>query len=269
MECYFTTGYLKCNIPLNTGQKRKLPTHVCVFFMHATEGTLDCRWNHGPLGITPKTLKVARIKPDTVDGRNPAPADRWFIHVYPTIYRVSTIQGGAGFLPSTVCFRLNKPAQQHHQKDLIYYLCHVSAIMGRANIWDRCRHQRYANSPSVSKRRTVLPTYGSWASVAFLGGVFNPSQDFSLDGPIGFLHVLDEFHEHDQHVFLVGGWATPLKNISQLGLLFPFLVGPNFILMLLMFGGVINTMLTLWKNKKCSKPPTCCFFSAVQLSYWC
>ena len=118
MECYFTTGYLKCNIPLNTGQKRKLPTHVCVFFMHATEGTLDCRWNHGPLGITLKTLKVARIKPDTVDGRNPAPADRWFIHVYPTIYRVSTIQGGAGFLPSTVCFRLNKPAQQHHQKNL-------------------------------------------------------------------------------------------------------------------------------------------------------
>ena len=33
--------------------------------------------------------------------RNPA-ADRWFIHVYPMIYRVSTIQGGAGFLPSTV-----------------------------------------------------------------------------------------------------------------------------------------------------------------------
>ena len=102
MECYFTTGYLKCNIPLNTGQKRKLPTHVCVFFMHATEGTLDCRWNHGPLGITPKTLKVARIKPDTVDGRNPAPADRWFIHVYPTIYRVSTIQGGAGCRISSI-----------------------------------------------------------------------------------------------------------------------------------------------------------------------
>ena len=36
----------------------------------------------------------------TVDGRNPAPVDRWFT---PIIYRVSTIQGGAGFLPSTVC----------------------------------------------------------------------------------------------------------------------------------------------------------------------
>ena len=35
----------------------------------------------------------------TVGGRNPAPVDRWF---YPIIYRVSTIQGGAGFLPSTV-----------------------------------------------------------------------------------------------------------------------------------------------------------------------
>jgi len=36
----------------------------------------------------------------TVDGRNPAPVDRWFIPLF--IYRVSTIQGGAGFLPSTV-----------------------------------------------------------------------------------------------------------------------------------------------------------------------
>ena len=38
----------------------------------------------------------------TVDGRNPTPVDGWFIHVYPIIYRVYTIQGGAGFLPSTV-----------------------------------------------------------------------------------------------------------------------------------------------------------------------
>ena len=37
---------------------------------------------------------------DTVDGRNPAPVNRWF---YPIIYRASTIQGDAGFLPSTVC----------------------------------------------------------------------------------------------------------------------------------------------------------------------
>ena len=37
---------------------------------------------------------------DMVGGRNPAPVDRCFIHVYPTIYRVSTIQGDAGFLPS-------------------------------------------------------------------------------------------------------------------------------------------------------------------------
>jgi hypothetical protein len=32
---------------------------------------------------------------DTVDGRNPAPVNRWF---YPIIYRASTIH-----LPSTVC----------------------------------------------------------------------------------------------------------------------------------------------------------------------
>ena len=33
----------------------------------------------------------------TVDGRNPAPVDRWFIYVYLIIYRVSTIQDGADF----------------------------------------------------------------------------------------------------------------------------------------------------------------------------
>ena len=35
----------------------------------------------------------------TVDGRNPTPVGRWFI---PWFIRVSTIQGGAGLLPSTV-----------------------------------------------------------------------------------------------------------------------------------------------------------------------
>jgi hypothetical protein len=35
-------------------------------------------------------------------------------------------------------------------------------------------------------------------------------------------------------IYLVGGQPTPLKNMSQMGLLFPF----------------------AWKNKKCSKPPT-------------
>ena len=41
---------------------------------------------------------------DTMDGRNPAPGNRWFIHVYPIMYRLSTIPGGAGFLPSTVLY---------------------------------------------------------------------------------------------------------------------------------------------------------------------
>ena len=36
----------------------------------------------------------------TVDGRKPAPV--YGLSVYPIIFRVSTIQGGAGFLPSTV-----------------------------------------------------------------------------------------------------------------------------------------------------------------------
>ena len=38
---------------------------------------------------------------------------------------------------------------------------------------------------------------------------------------------------------LVGGWPTPLKNMSQLGWLFPYYHIPN-----------------IWKNKKCSKPQT-------------
>ena len=37
-----------------------------------------------------------------MDGRNPAPADRWFLPLFISIKRVSTTQGGAGFLPSTV-----------------------------------------------------------------------------------------------------------------------------------------------------------------------
>ena len=37
--------------------------------------------------------------PHTVDGRNPAPVD---MVVYPIIYMVLYIPGGAGFLPSTV-----------------------------------------------------------------------------------------------------------------------------------------------------------------------
>ena len=38
----------------------------------------------------------------TVDGRNPAPGTRYFIHLYPIIYKVLCIPDGAGFLPSTV-----------------------------------------------------------------------------------------------------------------------------------------------------------------------
>ena len=48
----------------------------------------------------PNCVQLAILPPDascegrkwvTVDGINPAPVDRWFIHVYPIIYRVSTI----------------------------------------------------------------------------------------------------------------------------------------------------------------------------------
>jgi hypothetical protein len=44
--------------------------------------------------------------------RNPAPVDMF----YPIIYRVSTIQGGAGYLPSTVL--LNYPMLNKAGNDL-------------------------------------------------------------------------------------------------------------------------------------------------------
>jgi len=47
-----------------------------------------------------KSKKVENIHP-SVDRRNPAPA-RMMIILLPIIYRVLTIPGGAGFLPSTV-----------------------------------------------------------------------------------------------------------------------------------------------------------------------
>ena len=134
-------------------------TRLC-FFMHATEGTLDCRWNHGPLGITLKTLKVARIKPDTVDGRNPAPADRWFIHVYPTIYRVSTIQGGAGFLPSTLCFRLNN----QHNNTIKKILLSVSCFSHHGT----CQYMRSLQPPKICKLSVRFQTENSTPNLWFL-----------------------------------------------------------------------------------------------------
>ena len=51
-------------------------------------------------GLALKMWNASLVKScDTVDGRNPAPAD--MVHI-PIVYRVSYILGGAGFLPSTV-----------------------------------------------------------------------------------------------------------------------------------------------------------------------
>ena len=52
-----------------------------------------------PLKITKSEFHVGF---PTVDGRNPASVDRWFIPLFIGFQHVSTIQGGAGFLPSTV-----------------------------------------------------------------------------------------------------------------------------------------------------------------------
>jgi len=42
-----------------------------------------------------------------VDGRNPAPVDRWFIPLFRGLQHVSTIQGGAGFLPPYITLAEN------------------------------------------------------------------------------------------------------------------------------------------------------------------
>ena len=48
------------------------------------------------------------VKWATVDGRNPAPVDRRFIHVYPITYRqlIGFQPIGAGFIPPTLCTSL-------------------------------------------------------------------------------------------------------------------------------------------------------------------
>ena len=66
----------------------KPPFGICVIYFH-----------HGV-----NTKKKKEIIVNTVDGRNPAPADAVdipvFIYIY--IHMVLYIPGGAGFLPSTV-----------------------------------------------------------------------------------------------------------------------------------------------------------------------
>ena len=53
----------------------------------------------------------------TVDGGNLAPVDRWFIHVYPIIYRVSTIQDGPGFLTiHSISLHFYRKLAVSHQK---------------------------------------------------------------------------------------------------------------------------------------------------------
>ena len=50
----------------------------------------------------------------TVDGRDPAPVDRWFIPLFLGFQWVSTTQSAAGFLPSTVSLILLGVDDAHH-----------------------------------------------------------------------------------------------------------------------------------------------------------
>ena len=64
-------------------------------FPHWIDWLGDDRKNRGT------SHNLGAIFAPTVDGRNPAPVDRWFIPLF-IGFQLSTIQGGAGFLPSTV-----------------------------------------------------------------------------------------------------------------------------------------------------------------------
>ena len=57
------------------------------------------KWSVWDLSNTEEIQPTNKTICPAVDGRNPAPADRW----------VSTFQGGAGFLPSTVVRTCRQP----------------------------------------------------------------------------------------------------------------------------------------------------------------
>ena len=72
-------------------------------------GILPDSWAHDSVGRLPYI--PSSLVPNTVDGRNPANQLR--LVVYPIIYRVLYIPGGAGLLPSTVSLPLKKSAVHH------------------------------------------------------------------------------------------------------------------------------------------------------------
>jgi len=61
-----------------------------------------------------------------VDGRNPAPVDRWFI---PLFKGGSTIQGGAGFLPSAVCLNIYTYRNDLMTSESVYLHTTKNALM--------------------------------------------------------------------------------------------------------------------------------------------
>ena len=81
------------------------PTHAsCAACTRALSITWLATWQF-QLRISSRCRGNIKTQPcfwwNTVDGRNPAPVDGWFI-ICPIIDRGSTIQGGAGSLPSIV-----------------------------------------------------------------------------------------------------------------------------------------------------------------------
>ena len=160
--------------------------HTRLCFFHA------CNWGNFGLQMKPRS---ARYYPKDTQS---SPNQTWYGGWKKSC--TSWIGGLSMFIPLFIGFQPSKVVQDffhpHYVSDSTtstttpskksYYLCHVSAIMGRAQYMRSLQPPKICKLSVRSKRRTVLPTYGSWASVAFLGGVFNPSQDFHWMAPLVF-----------------------------------------------------------------------------------
>ena len=72
---------------------------------------------------------------NTFDGRNPAPVDRIWYVVYPIIYKVFYIPGGAGVLPSTVWIHGERELQVRGLLLLLDFLHWIFANKNLEVIW--------------------------------------------------------------------------------------------------------------------------------------
>ncbi len=108
MCCFYIFRTSQPNLPWNSWFPR-ISSRFVARMSHKTSGKIrlrKVRYDSGPLPRSSGSFLgfIRRCDWPTVDGWNPANQLR--LVVYPIIYRVSYIPGGAGFQPSTVLFIL-------------------------------------------------------------------------------------------------------------------------------------------------------------------